>query len=116
SSDPVYVEATVVVHDFDIVIDFLIINRTDQTLTNVEVELFVVGDLKLTDRHPPFTMAARDQRTLTTNIKVSSTETGHVYGNISFDHPQQLTTNIVSLQEIYIDIMNYIKPATCTDA
>lgn len=116
SSDPVYVEATVVVHDFDIVIDFLIINRTEQTLTNVEVELFVVGDLKITDRHAPFTMAPRDQRMLTTNIKVSSTETGHVFGNISFDHPQQLTTNIVSLQEIYIDIMNYIKPGTCTDA
>lgn len=116
STDPVYVEATVVVHDFDIVIDFLIINRTDQTLTNVEVELFIVGDLKLTDRHPAFTMAPRAQRTLTTNIKVSSTETGHVFGNISFDHPQQLTTNIIALQEIYIDIMNYIKPATCTDS
>jgi coatomer subunit beta len=116
STDPVYVEATVVVHDFDIVIDFLIINRTDQTLTNVEVELFIVGDLKLNDRHQPFTMAPRDQRSLVTNIKVSSTETGHVFGNISFDHPQQLTTNIVSLQEIYIDIMNYIKPATCTDS
>jgi coatomer subunit beta len=116
STDPVYVEATVVVHDFDIVIDFLIINRTEQTLTNVEVELFIVGDLKLTDRHQPFTMGPRDQRSLVTNIKVSSTETGHVFGNISFDHPQQLTTNIVSLQEIYIDIMNYIKPATCTDS
>ena len=116
STDPIYVEATVVVHDFDIVIDFLIINRTDQTLTNVEIELFVVGDLKLTDRHPPFTMAPRDQRSLTTNIKVSSTETGHVFGNVSFDQPQQLQTTIVSLQEIYIDIMNYIKPAVCTDA
>jgi len=116
STDPVYVEATVVVHDFDIVIEFFIINRTEQTLTNVEVELFVVGDLKHTDRHQPFTMGPRDQKMLVTNIKVSSTETGHVYGNISFDHPQQLTTNIISLQEIYIDIMNYIKPATCTDS
>jgi coatomer subunit beta len=119
STDPVYVEATVVVHDFDIVIDFYVLNRTDVTLTNVEVELFIVGDLKLTDRHPTFTLAPRAATSLVTNIKVSSTETGHVFGNVSFDVPNSqvgIIPTLVSLQEIYIDIMNYIRPATCSDA
>ncbi|KAH9257651.1 hypothetical protein BASA81_004100 [Batrachochytrium salamandrivorans] len=119
STDPVYVEATMVVHDFDIVIHFLVINRTDVTLTNVEVELFIVGDLKLTDRHPTFTLGPRATNTLVTNIKVSSTETGHVFGNVSFDVPNShvgIVPTLVSLQEIYIDIMNYIRPATCTDS
>jgi coatomer subunit beta len=90
STDPVYVEATVrcrrpaaaaaawglttttqvTVADFDIVVDFLVINRTDTTLTNVEIELCVVGDLKLGERHPPFTMGPRDYKALQTSIKV----------------------------------------------
>ncbi len=74
-ADPVYCEAYVSVHEFDIVLEMLVINRTDTTLTNVMVELSVMGDLKLVDRPPIFTLGPRDSRTLKANIKVSSTET-----------------------------------------
>ena len=49
-SDPVYAEATVTVHDYDIVLDILIINRTSSTLTNLTVDLATMGDLKLVER------------------------------------------------------------------
>ncbi|CAM9122873.1 unnamed protein product, partial [Ectocarpus fasciculatus] len=49
-SDPVYAEASVVVHDYDILLDILVINRTPNTLTNLTLELATMGDLKLVER------------------------------------------------------------------
>ncbi|CAK0848098.1 unnamed protein product, partial [Prorocentrum cordatum] len=51
-ADPVYVEAFLQVHSFDLVLELLIVNRTQDTLQNVAVELSTQGDLKLVDRPP----------------------------------------------------------------
>ena len=115
-TDPVYVEATVTIHDFDISLDFLVINRTDQTLTNVDIDLNVVGDLKVTEKHPPFSMAPRDQRTFTTSIKIHSTDSGFVFGTVSFDHPQHVGTTTIALQEILLDILSFIRPGTISES
>ena len=116
-ADPVYCEAYVSVHEFDIVLEMLVINRTDTTLTNVMVELSVMGDLKLVDRPPIFTLGPRDSRTLKANIKVSSTETGHIFGTIAYNAPSSPNDQVViNLVEIHVDIMDYIHPATCSDA
>jgi len=116
STDPIYVEATVTVADFDILVDFLVINRTDTTLTNVELELCTVGDLKLGERQPPFSMGPRDYKTFQTNIKVASTETGLIFGTVSCDHPQKTQSTLITLAEIHLDVLTYIRPATTTDA
>ena len=76
-SDPVYAEASVTVHDYDIVLEMLVINRTPNTLTNLTVELATMGDLKLVERPQSYTIGPLDERRLTANIKVSSTETGN---------------------------------------
>jgi coatomer subunit beta len=55
-SDPVYAEASVTVHDYDIVLEMLIINRTPNTLTNLTVELATMGDLKLVERPQSYTI------------------------------------------------------------
>jgi vesicle coat complex subunit len=116
-ADPVYCEAYVRVHEFDIVMELLVINRTDITLTNVALELSVMGDLKLVDRPPLFTLGPRDSRTLKANIKVASTETGHIFGTIAYNAPASPNDQIViNLVEIHVDIMDYIHPATCSDA
>ena len=49
-ADPIYAEAAVTVHDYDIVLDVLVLNRTNQTLTNLTVEMSTIGDLKIVDR------------------------------------------------------------------
>ena len=70
------------------------------------------------------------------NIKVSSTETGIVFGSIVYDAPSTNPTgssgsgsasasaskddkpadrNCVVLNDIHIDIMDYIAPASCSD-
>merc|ERR1719181_2386494 len=45
-SDPVYAEAVVTVHEYDIILDVMVINQTDTTLCNLSLELSTVGDLK----------------------------------------------------------------------
>jgi coatomer subunit beta len=113
-SDPVYAEASVTVHDYDIVLEMLIINRTPNTLTNLTVELATMGDLKIVERPQSYTIGPLDERRLTANIKVSSTETGHIFGTIVFDNSSTATKSYVNLNDIQLDIMDYIRPGECT--
>lgn len=112
-SDPVFAEASVTVHDYDIILEMLIINRTPNTLTNLTVELATIGDLKLLERPQSYTIGPLDERTLRANIKVSSTETGHIFGTIVFDTSSSAQKTYVHLNDIQLDIMDYIRPGEC---
>ncbi|XP_005179224.2 coatomer subunit beta [Musca domestica] len=112
-SDPVYAEAYVNVNQYDIVLDVLIVNQTNDTLQNCTLELATLGDLKLVERPHPVVLAPHDFCNIKANVKVSSTENGIIFGNIVYD--TSINTNVVVLSTIHIDIMDYIIPATCTD-
>ncbi|KAJ3129431.1 coatomer subunit beta [Physocladia obscura] len=114
-SDPVYAEAYVTVHQYDILMDILIVNQTSETLQNLTVEFNTMGDLKLVERPAPHTIGPHGFHSLKANIKVSSTETGIIFGNIVYDGPSAVDMNCVILNDIHIDIMDYIKPAACTE-
>ena len=49
------------------------------------------------------------------NIKVSSTETGAIFGNIVYESTGYAERSVVVLNDIHIDIMDYISPASCPD-
>lgn len=145
-SDPVYAEAYVQVHVYDIVLDVLVINQvqmcphlksfhlvassqayasiihqTPDTLQNLCLELATLGDLKLCERPRSYNLGPFDSKRIRANIKVSSTETGIIFGNIVYDVAGQATTlnadkNCVILNDIHIDIMDYISPAQCSPA
>jgi coatomer subunit beta len=112
-SDPVYAEASVTVHDYDIILEMLIINRTPNTLTNLTVELATMGDLKIVERPQSYTIGPLDERRMIANIKVSSTETSHIFGTIVFDNSSTAQKTYVNLNDIQLDIMDYIRPAEC---
>jgi len=126
-ADPIYAEAFVTVHQYDIVLDVLVINQTDDTLQNVCLELATVGDLKLCERPQQYTLGPKASRNIRANIKVSSTETGIIFGNIIYetanpnmpsppkDEMAPDNRNCVILNDIHIDIMDYIAPASCSD-
>ncbi|KAF9384089.1 coatomer subunit beta, partial [Podila verticillata] len=86
-SDPVYAEAYVNVHQFDIMLDVLIVNQTADTLQNLAIEFATLGDLKLVERPGQHTIAPHSFHSIKANIKVSSTETGVIFGNIVYDGP-----------------------------
>nr|XP_033330803.1 coatomer subunit beta-like isoform X1 [Megalopta genalis] len=116
-SDPVYAEALVHVNQYDIVLDVLIVNQTEDTLQNCTLELATMGDLKLVERPQPIVLAPRDFASIKANVKVASTENGIIFGNIVYDvSGAGSDRSVVVLNDIHIDIMDYIVPATCTDA
>jgi len=114
-ADPIYAEALVTVNDYDIVLEILVINRTNTTLSNVAVELSTLGDMKIVERPQARSIGPRDQCTIKANIKVSSTETGHIFGTIAYENEATNEQGLINLNDIHMDIMDYIKPATCTD-
>lgn len=85
-SDPVYAEAYVHVNQYDIVLDVLVVNQTNDTLQNCTLELATLGDLKLVERPHPVVLAPHDFCNIKANVKVSSTENGIIFGNIGELH------------------------------
>jgi coatomer subunit beta len=112
-SDPIYAEATVTIHPFDVVLDIYLVNQSEETLNNVTVELAATGDLKLCERPQTFLMPPGSAVTTRASLKVSSTETGVIYGTIVFDSSKQDQQYIV-LNEMRVDMMEYVKPMTCS--
>lgn len=69
-SDPVYSEAYVHVNQYDIVLDVLIVNQSNDTLQNCMLELATLGDLKLVDKPQPVVLAPKDFCNIKANVKV----------------------------------------------
>ncbi|KAK2750311.1 coatomer subunit beta [Myotisia sp. PD_48] len=114
-SDPVYAEAYVTVHQFDIVLDVLLVNQTNNILQNLSVEFATLGDLKVVERPSTQNLSPYGFLNVQATIKVSSTDTGVIFGNIVYDGPSATETHVVILNDIKADIMDYIQPAHCSE-
>lgn len=114
-SDPVYAEAYVKVHQFDVTLDVLIVNQTTTTLRNLSVEFAALGDLKVIDKPTSANIAPHGFHRVQTTIKVSSADTGVIFGNIVYDGQHADDSTIVILSDVHIDILDYIKPSTCSE-
>ncbi|TRM64190.1 adaptin N terminal region-domain-containing protein [Schizophyllum amplum] len=114
-SDPIYAEAYVKMHGFDIILDVLLVNQTANTLQNLCLDFATLGDLKIVERPAVYTIGPHGFQSIKATIKVSSTETGVIFGSILWEGPN-LAESCVILNDIHIDIMDYIKPAYCNEA
>ena len=94
--------------------DVLLVNQTADTLQNLCLDFATLGDLKLVERPSIYTIAPHSFQSIKATIKVSSTETGVIFGSILWEGPG-LAEQCVILNDIHIDIMDYIKPAYCTE-
>ncbi|KAL0064237.1 coatomer subunit beta [Marasmius tenuissimus] len=113
-SDPIYVEAFVKMHGFDIMLDVLLVNQTPNTLQNLCLDFATLGDLKIVERPSVYTIGPHGFQSIKATIKVSSTETGVIFGSILWEG-QNMSEACVILNDIHIDIMDYIKPAYCKE-
>lgn len=116
-SDPVYAETFIQINKFDIILDVLLVNQTAEVLQNLSLEFAVLGDLKLLERPVSQTLAAHSFLSLQATVKVSSADTGVIFGSIVYERSGSGATEqeIVILNDIHIDVMDYIKPAVCTE-
>lgn len=115
-SDPIYAEAFVKVHQYDVVLDVLLVNQTTNTLRNLSVEFATLGDLKVVDKPATANIGPHGFHKIQTTIKVTSADTGVIFGNIVYDGQHSDDSTIVILNDVHVDIMGYIKPATCTES
>lgn len=114
-SDPIYAEAFVEVHHYDILLKILLVNRTSKTLPNINVELLTQGNLKIVEKPLPITLRAHSSQTVKASLKVSSTDNGAIYGYITFDSASGNVPNIININEIQIDFINELQPAECSE-
>lgn len=109
-SDSIYAEANITLHQYDILLDVNILNQTSDTLHNVSLEISTLGDLKLNERVHNYNIAPHGKLSIKNSIKISSTNTGTIFGSIVYDltGPNGPTNHSVILNEIHIDIIDYI--------
>ncbi|CCW64477.1 unnamed protein product [Phytomonas sp. EM1] len=110
--DPIYCEASIEVHQIDIMVNWLLVNRCDQLLSNVTIELTSLCGMRLVERPQSYVLAPYGSLQTRTALKVGAAESGVLYGNIFFDSPQHRNGCII-LNDIHVNIMNYVKPAYC---
>eukprot|EP00737_Agarophyton_chilense_P000990 gb/GEZJ01001101.1/.p1 GENE.gb/GEZJ01001101.1/~~gb/GEZJ01001101.1/.p1 ORF type:complete len:948 (-),score=170.00 gb/GEZJ01001101.1/:5517-8360(-) len=115
-SDAVYAEAQISVQQYDIIIDVLVVNTTSDTLQNLTLEIATMGDLRLCERPQPFTMSPGAKKNIRTNVKVSSTESGIIFGNIVYDVASGSQSQCIILNDIHVDVMDYIEPGEVSDS
>jgi len=96
-------------------LDVLLVNQTPNTLQNLCLDFATLGDLKIVERPAVYTIAPHGFQSIKATIKVSSTETGVIFGSILWEGPN-MSEACVILNDIHIDIMDYIKPAYCNEA
>ncbi|KAI0239989.1 coatomer subunit beta [Massospora cicadina] len=113
-SDAIYCEAVMEVNQRDIYLDLLMANQTAETLQNVHLEFATLGDLRLVEKPAACTLAPHAFHSARASIKVSSTETGAIYGTLSYDRPGAPGSELILLNDLHVDIMDYIHPATCS--
>ncbi|KAF2859839.1 Coatomer, beta subunit [Piedraia hortae CBS 480.64] len=114
-SDPVYAEAYVQVHQFDIILDVMLVNQTHETLQNLTVEFATLGDLKVVERPTTQNLPGMDFLNVQATVKVSSTDTGVIFGNVVYDGATSTESNVVILNDVHVDVMDYISPAQCSE-
>lgn len=114
-SDPVYAECYITNHQFDVVLDVLLVNQTKETLRDLHVQFATLGDLKIIDHPPSTNVIPHGFHKITITAKVSSADTGVIFGNIIYDGGHGEDSRYVILNDVHIDTMDYVKPATCDD-
>jgi coatomer subunit beta len=79
------------------------------------VEFATLGDLKVVERPTTQNLGPHDFLNVQATVKVSSTDTGVIFGNVVYDGSSSTETHVVILNDVKADIMDYIQPAHCTE-
>ena len=113
-ADSVYIEGFLRLHSFDLILELAIVNRTSETLQNILVELCTNGDLRVVEKPPAVTLGPGESANVAATIKVSSTESGILFGYATFDRKSALDKEWLVLNEIHADVVDYIQRGSQT--
>ena len=114
--DPLYIEASLILSQFDINVDCLIVNQTEHTLQNITVQLVPMSSgLLINSQSVPLTLGANAFNRITIPIKITGTSSGLIAGYVNYDCVgREVTTgssdNHMVLNNISIESLDSIIP------
>ena len=111
----IYAEAFVEVHHYDILLKIQLINRTAKTLPNINFEILTQGNLKVVEKPIPLTLRPESSAMIKASLKVSSTDSGLIYGYLSYDSATGNDPELLNINEIQIDFINDLMHSACTE-
>lgn len=114
-SDDIYAEAFMEVHHYDIVLKIVLMNRTSKTLSNINFELLTQGNLKIVEKPVPISLRSESSATIKASLKVSSTDNGIIYGNLTYESSSSTQPELLNINEIQIDFINDLMKAQTTE-
>lgn len=114
-SDDIYAEAFMEVHHYDIVLKLILMNRTTKTLSNINFELMTQGNLRIVEKPIPISLRPESSATLKASLKVSSTDNGIIYGNLSYDTTDSSSPKILNINEIQVEFINDLMQAQISE-
>ena len=88
------------VHHYDIVLKIILMNRTKKTLNNISFELLTQGNLKIVEKPVPISLRSESSATIKASLKVSSTDNGIIYGNLTYESSSSTQPEILNINEI----------------
>ncbi|OBA24838.1 hypothetical protein HANVADRAFT_27940, partial [Hanseniaspora valbyensis NRRL Y-1626] len=114
-SDPVYAEACILTNQFELTLDLLIVNQTRETLKNLHLQFSSLGDVKILEQPSAINVIAHGFHRFVINCKVNSADTGVIFGNIIYDGAHGDDSKYVIMNDVHINIMDYIKKQDLKD-
>eukprot|EP00917_Polyrhabdina_sp_WS-2016_P022219 GHVP01048253.1.p1 GENE.GHVP01048253.1~~GHVP01048253.1.p1 ORF type:complete len:983 (-),score=191.30 GHVP01048253.1:3180-6128(-) len=108
-ADNIYVEAFMRVHHFNVILELLLCNRTNETLENVTAELFTTGDIRIVEKPTSVILPPWSTKTVKATVKVNSTEQSVVFGYVNYDKKNVVGGDWLILDELKIDLLEYMR-------
>lgn len=90
-------------------------NRTKKTLNNISFELLTQGNLKIVEKPVPISLRSESSATIKASLKVSSTDNGIIYGNLTYESSSSTQPEILNINEIQIDFINDLMKAETSE-
>jgi coatomer subunit beta len=112
-SDEIYVEGRLEIHQYDLILNLLLVNRTKNTLPEVNVSLMTLGSIKIVEKPITINLKGYHSDTIKASLKVFNTENGGIYGYVNYGTTKPVS---IPLDGIDIDFMDNLHPGTCTEA
>jgi len=106
--DPIYIEAFFSLDGFDITGEFLVINRTAETIEDFCLEISSgCESMNFVSLPQPVTIAAHGSATLIVSLKVKNTDTGLVFGYATYSSGQGggSTKKSLPLHDVHVDLL-----------
>lgn len=86
-SDPIYSEAIVNIHKYDISFEVFLINRTTKPLQNISVEFFTQSaEQRILEKANSVTLQPNQSANVKTTMKFSCSDVGLIFGAINYEN------------------------------